>query len=94
MPQFIVKLLRSEFPLPQDLDLKIQLAHRSLGLKPQPEAPPRPIIIQLCELLGKQQAAGHHERKTAMAKGVKDKLQDFQKRALSKYEWAIKQDPV
>lgn len=29
-----------------------------------------------------------------MAKGVKDKLQDFQKRALSKYEWAIKQDLV
>ncbi|KAK9526422.1 hypothetical protein VZT92_015123 [Zoarces viviparus] len=49
VPQFIVKLLRSELPLPQELYLKIQRAHRSGVQKPRPEAPPRPIIINFQE---------------------------------------------
>lgn len=52
--QFIVKLLRRELPLPQDLDLKIQRAHRSLAHKPRPEAPPRPIIINFQEFTTKE----------------------------------------
>lgn len=53
-PQFIVKLFKSELPLPQDMDLKIQWVHRSLVLRPQPEAPPRPIIINFQEFTTKE----------------------------------------
>lgn len=45
VPHFITTLLKRELPLPQDLDLKIQQAHRSLAHKPLPEDPPRPIIV-------------------------------------------------
>lgn len=39
VPQFIEKLLRRELPLPQEIDLKIQRAHRSLANKPRPQTP-------------------------------------------------------
>ncbi|KAM4570544.1 uncharacterized protein V3H82_010339 [Fundulus diaphanus] len=54
LPQFIEKLLRRELPLPPDLDLKIQRAHRSLAPKPRPEAPPRAIIINFQEYTTKE----------------------------------------
>lgn len=52
--QFIEGLLRRELPLPQDLDLKIQRAHRAPAFKPRPEAPPRPIIINFQEFTTKE----------------------------------------
>lgn len=54
MPKFIEKLLRDELPLPQDLELKIQRAHRSPAFKPKSEAPPRPIIINFQEYTTKE----------------------------------------
>uniref|UniRef100_A0AAV2JV22 Uncharacterized protein n=1 Tax=Knipowitschia caucasica TaxID=637954 RepID=A0AAV2JV22_KNICA len=43
VPDFIKNLLREKLDLPQSLDLTIDIAHRSLGLKPPPEAPPRSV---------------------------------------------------
>ncbi|CAL9689710.1 unnamed protein product [Knipowitschia caucasica] len=46
VPDFIKNLLREKLDLPQSLDLTIDIAHRSLGLKPPPEAPPRSVVIK------------------------------------------------
>lgn len=43
-----------ELPLPTDMDLKIQQAHRSLLPKPRPEAPSRPLIINCQEFTTKE----------------------------------------
>ncbi|KAK9528360.1 hypothetical protein VZT92_012528 [Zoarces viviparus] len=47
VPQFIVELLRSELPLPQELDLKIQRAHRSGEQKPPSRSPTETYYYQL-----------------------------------------------
>lgn len=52
--RFVSDLLKRELPLPADLDLKIQRAHRSLAPKPRPEAPPRPLIINFQEFTTKE----------------------------------------
>lgn len=54
MIKFIERLLRDELPLPQNLELKIQRAHRSPAFKPKPDAPPRPIIINFLEYTTKE----------------------------------------
>lgn len=54
VPHFITTLLKRELSLPQDLDLKIQRAHRSVAQKPLPEYPPRPIIINFHEFTTKE----------------------------------------
>lgn len=52
--RFVSDLLKRELPLPTDMDLKIQRAHRSLAPKPRPEAPPRPLIINFHEFTTKE----------------------------------------
>lgn len=54
VPHFITILLIRELPLPQDFDLKIQWAHRSLTQKPRSKDPPRPIIINFQEFTTKE----------------------------------------
>uniref|UniRef100_A0A3B3WG78 Uncharacterized protein n=1 Tax=Poecilia mexicana TaxID=48701 RepID=A0A3B3WG78_9TELE len=48
--QYIETLLRSQLQLPEDLDLKIQRAHRTLTSKPQPRA----IIVNFLEFSTKE----------------------------------------
>uniref|UniRef100_A0A3B3XUC2 L1 transposable element RRM domain-containing protein n=1 Tax=Poecilia mexicana TaxID=48701 RepID=A0A3B3XUC2_9TELE len=52
--QYIETLLRSQLQLPEDLDLKIQRAHRTLTSKPPPESPPRGIIVNFLEFSTKE----------------------------------------
>lgn len=54
VPEFIESLLRSKLPIPEELNLKIQRAHRSLAQKPPPDKPPRPIIINFQEFTTKE----------------------------------------
>lgn len=43
---FIENLLRDKLDIPTSLDLSIERAHRSLGPRAPPEAPPRSIIVK------------------------------------------------
>lgn len=43
---FIENLLREKLDIPTSLDLNIERAHRSLGPRAPPEAPPRSIIVR------------------------------------------------
>lgn len=52
--QFITDLLKRELPLPAELDLKIQRAHRAPASKPPPDAPPRPIVVNFQEFTTKE----------------------------------------
>ncbi|CAG5895804.1 unnamed protein product [Menidia menidia] len=53
-PQYIETFLRSQLQLPEDLDLNIQRAHRTLATKPPPDAPPRAIIVNFLEFSTKE----------------------------------------
>uniref|UniRef100_A0A0S7ERB0 LIN1 n=1 Tax=Poeciliopsis prolifica TaxID=188132 RepID=A0A0S7ERB0_9TELE len=46
IPAFIENLLREKLDIPTSLDLSIERAHRSLGPRAPPEAPPRSIIVK------------------------------------------------
>ncbi len=66
MPEFIDKFPKSKLSLPDNLDLKIQRAHRSLTQKPPPDAPPRSIIVNFLEFVTKEvvlKAAWEESRK-------------------------------
>uniref|UniRef100_A0A3Q2CBP8 L1 transposable element RRM domain-containing protein n=1 Tax=Cyprinodon variegatus TaxID=28743 RepID=A0A3Q2CBP8_CYPVA len=52
--QYIETFLRSQLQLPEDLDLKIQRAHRTLATKPPPDSPPRAIIVNFLEFSTKK----------------------------------------
>lgn len=43
--QFVEQLLKTEFSVPADIDLQIQWAHRLLVPKPNPDQPPRSVIV-------------------------------------------------
>uniref|UniRef100_A0A3Q2ZQ98 L1 transposable element RRM domain-containing protein n=1 Tax=Kryptolebias marmoratus TaxID=37003 RepID=A0A3Q2ZQ98_KRYMA len=51
--QYIETLLRSQLQIPEDLDLKIQPAHRTES-KPPPDSPPRAIIVNFLEFSTKE----------------------------------------
>ena len=46
MAAFVENLLRAKLDNPATTELKIERAHRSLGPKPPPEAPPRSIVAK------------------------------------------------
>lgn len=46
MITFIINLMHSSLELPDNLDLCIERAHRSLTVKPKESAPPRSIIVR------------------------------------------------
>lgn len=52
--KFLDTSLKTQLQIPEDIDLKIQRAHRSLATKPPPEAPPRPFIINFSEYSTKE----------------------------------------
>lgn len=54
VPNFVQELLKSELHLPEDVNLKIQKAHRSLAQKPADGAQPRPIIVNFLEFATKE----------------------------------------
>ena len=49
MIKFISNLLCSSLDLPEDLDLCLESAHRSLTMKPKEPAPPRSIIVRFSD---------------------------------------------
>lgn len=51
--QFVEKFIKSELPASQDMDLKIQQAHRTLAPRSRPNAPPRPIVVNFLEFTTK-----------------------------------------
>uniref|UniRef100_A0A3Q0S3D6 L1 transposable element RRM domain-containing protein n=1 Tax=Amphilophus citrinellus TaxID=61819 RepID=A0A3Q0S3D6_AMPCI len=46
MISFIIDMMRASLKLPQDMDLCVERAHRSLNMKPKDSAPPRSIIVR------------------------------------------------
>ena len=52
--KFLQDMLRRELQLPDDLNLQIQRAHRSLAPKPAAGAQPRPIIVNFLEFTTKE----------------------------------------
>ncbi len=52
--KFVQDLLRRELHLPEDFNLQIQRAHRSLAQKPADGAQPRPIIVNFLEFTTKE----------------------------------------
>uniref|UniRef100_A0A3Q3FYM6 L1 transposable element RRM domain-containing protein n=1 Tax=Kryptolebias marmoratus TaxID=37003 RepID=A0A3Q3FYM6_KRYMA len=46
MISFVIDLMRTSLKLPQDMDLCVERAHRSLNAKPKHSAPPRSIIVR------------------------------------------------
>lgn len=46
MISFVTDLMRTSLKLPQDMNLNIERAHRSLNVKPKDSAPPRSIIVR------------------------------------------------
>lgn len=52
--QFVEKFIKSELPASQDLDLKIQRAHRTLAPRSRSDAPPRPIVVGFLEFTTKE----------------------------------------
>lgn len=46
MISFVTDLMHTSLKLPQDMNLNIERAHRSLGTKPMGSAPPRSIIVR------------------------------------------------
>ena len=51
--QFVEKFIKSELPASQDMDLKIQRAHRTLAPRSRPDALPRPIVVDFLEFTTK-----------------------------------------
>ena len=49
MIKFISNLMRTSLELPDDLDLCVERAHRSLTMKPKEPAPPRSIIVRFSD---------------------------------------------
>lgn len=49
MIPFITGMIRTSFKLPEDMDLGIERAHRSLMVKPKDSAPPRSIIVRFLD---------------------------------------------
>lgn len=49
MINFITNLIRTSLELPEDLDLCVEIAHRSLTMKPKDSAPPRSIIVRFSD---------------------------------------------
>ncbi|KAL6478461.1 hypothetical protein MHYP_G00142960 [Metynnis hypsauchen] len=49
MINFIANLMRSSLALPEDLDLRVERARRSLTMKPEDSAPPRSIIVRFSD---------------------------------------------
>ncbi|CAL9703923.1 unnamed protein product [Knipowitschia caucasica] len=49
MIRFITGMIRNTLKLPQDLDLGVERAHRSLTMKPREDAPPRSIIVRFLD---------------------------------------------
>ncbi|KAL1268671.1 hypothetical protein QQF64_034034 [Cirrhinus molitorella] len=48
--EFVKGLINTVLDLPQDMDIKIERAHRALGAKPKdPTAPPRSIIVRFLD---------------------------------------------
>uniref|UniRef100_A0A3B3XXM6 L1 transposable element RRM domain-containing protein n=1 Tax=Poecilia mexicana TaxID=48701 RepID=A0A3B3XXM6_9TELE len=43
---FVTDMIRTSLKLPQDMDLCVERAHRSLNTKPKDSAPPRSIIVR------------------------------------------------
>lgn len=52
--KYIDAFLKTQQQIPEDINLKIQRAHRSLAGVPPPEAPPRPFIINFSEYSTKE----------------------------------------
>ncbi|KAI3376846.1 hypothetical protein L3Q82_000421 [Scortum barcoo] len=57
--KFVQDLLRRELHLPEDFNLKIQRAHRSLAQKPANGAQLRPIIVNFLEFTTKERGERH-----------------------------------
>ena len=55
VPAFLEELLKSKLNIPPTLDLNIERAHRSLGPRPPPEAPPRSIIAKFSSFKTKEE---------------------------------------
>lgn len=49
MIPFITGLIRTSLKLPDDMDLGIERAHRSLTMKPKDTAPPRSVIVRFLD---------------------------------------------
>lgn len=49
MITFVTNLMRTSLKLPQDMDLCVERAHRSLNMKPKESAPPRSIILRFSD---------------------------------------------
>lgn len=81
---FIDTLLTSKLPIPEELDLKIQRAHRSLTQKPPPDKPPRPIIINFQEFTTKELVL-----KEAWEKNKKEKIQLSNKTLYFDHDYAV-----
>lgn len=52
--KFMEDFLKETLPLPDDLDLGIQRAHRTLGPKPKPDATPRALVVNFQEFKTKE----------------------------------------
>lgn len=52
---FIESLLKTKLDIPPTLDVSIERAHRSLGPKPPPEAPPRSIVAKFSSFRAKEE---------------------------------------
>lgn len=71
---FVEKLLRSEKLIDEGTDPQIQRAHRSLGPRPGPHAPPRSIIVNFLEFKIKETVLRNAWRKKIF---IRDKLIAF-----------------
>lgn len=54
MVGFVKQLIKTTLRLPDNLNLQIERAHRSLGSKPAPSAPPRSIIVRFLDYTVKE----------------------------------------
>lgn len=63
MIKFISNLMRSSLELPEDFDLCLERAHRSLTMKPKEPAPPRSIIIRFSDYRARETVLQHAWKK-------------------------------
>lgn len=54
VPEFVEALIRSKLPVPDDMELNIQRAHRTGAHRPAPDKPPRALIINFQEFATKE----------------------------------------
>ena len=66
VPELVDGLLRNELGIPEETELHIQRAHRSLGKKPPPGSTPRSIVVNFLK---------YETKASILAKAWKEKIQ-------------------